>query len=92
MWQAWREGQPIAKAGLYLTDGSAGVYAVATRPEARRQGLARALTLTALQHARRLGHNLAVLHSSPMAESLYRSLGFETVANFGLFASVEAHV
>jgi ribosomal protein S18 acetylase RimI-like enzyme len=92
MWQAWRDGQPVAKAGTYLTVGSAGIYAVATRPEARRQGLAGTLTLTALQHARRLGHDLAVLHSSPMAESLYQSLGFETVAKFRLFASEETHI
>ncbi len=92
MWQAWRAGQPVAKAGMYLASGSAGIYAVVTRPEARRLGLARILTLTALQAARKRGHNLAVLHSTPMAEGLYRSLGFKTVAEFRLFASVEAHI
>ena len=92
MWQAWRDGQPIAKAAIYLAAGSAGIYAVVTRPEARRQGLAQILTLKALVHARRSGQHLAVLHSSPMAEGLYRSLGFETVAPFRLFASEEAHV
>jgi GNAT superfamily N-acetyltransferase len=92
MWQAWRAGRPIAKAGLFLATGSAGVYAVATRPEARRLGLASLLTLTALDYARRNGHTLAVLCSTPMAESLYRSLGFETRAEFRLFASVETHI
>jgi GNAT superfamily N-acetyltransferase len=92
MWQAWQGDQPIAKAGMYLASGSAGIYAVVTRPEARRRGLASVLTLVALQDARRRGHNLAVLHSSPMAESLYRSLGFETVAYLRLFASGEVHL
>jgi ribosomal protein S18 acetylase RimI-like enzyme len=92
MWQAWQAGQPVAKAGMYLGAKSAGIYAVATRPEARRRGLAGTLTLTALHEARSLGHRLAVLHSTPMAESLYRSLGFETVAEFRLFASEEVHV
>jgi ribosomal protein S18 acetylase RimI-like enzyme len=92
MWQAWEDGQPVAKAATYLAAGSAGVYAVATRPKARRRGLAGILTLTALHEARKLGKSLAVLHSSPMAESLYRSLGFEAVAPFRLFAPEEVHI
>lgn len=92
MWQAWRAGQPVSKAGLYLTSNSAGIYAVATRPEARSLGLAGILTLTALHEARSLGCRLAVLHSTPMAEGLYRSLGFVTIAEFRLFASEEVHV
>jgi ribosomal protein S18 acetylase RimI-like enzyme len=92
MWQAWRVGQPIAKAGMYLGARSVGIYGVVTRPEARRLGLARLLSLVALQQARSLGYRLAVLHSSPMAEGLYRSLGFEPIAEFRLFASEEVHV
>jgi GNAT superfamily N-acetyltransferase len=91
-WQAWRGGQPVAKAGAYLTTGSAGIYGVATRPAARRLGLARFVSLTALKTARTLGKDLAVLHSTPMAERLYRSLGFETIAEFRLFASEEVHI
>jgi predicted acetyltransferase len=92
MWQAWRTGRPISKAGVYLATGSAGFYAVAARPEARRLGLASVLRLTALKKARTLGKKLAVLHSTPMAENLYRSLGFETVVEFRLFASKEVHI
>jgi GNAT superfamily N-acetyltransferase len=92
MWQAWRDGRPVAKAGINLASGSAGIYAVVTRPEARRLGLARILTLAALEFARARGYKLAVLHSTPMAEGLYRSLGFETVAAFRVFASEEAHI
>jgi ribosomal protein S18 acetylase RimI-like enzyme len=91
-WQAWRDGQPVAKVGLYLSTGSAGIYGVATRPAARRLGLASILSLTALKTAQTLGRDLAVLHSTPMAEPLYRSLGFETIAEFGLFASDEVHI
>ena len=92
MWQAWRAEKPVSKVALYLGARSAGIYAVVTRPEARRLGLASALTLIALREARSLGYRLAVLHSSPMAESLYRSLGFDTIAEFRLFASEEVHV
>lgn len=92
MWQAWRDGQPISKAGSYFGSGSVGIYAVATKPEARRLGLAYILTLTALYHARDSGSQLAVLHATPMAESLYKSLGFSTLAEFRLFASENVHV
>jgi ribosomal protein S18 acetylase RimI-like enzyme len=92
MWQAWRAGQPVAKAGMYLGARSAGIYAVFTKPEARRLGLAGTLTLIALHEARSLGYRLAVLHSTPMAESLYRSLGFDTIAESRLFASEEVHI
>lgn len=92
MWQAWRGGQPIAKAGMLFASNSAGIYAVVTRPEARGQGLARALTLTALHEARSSGFSLAVLHATPMAVNLYRSIGFEPIADFRLFASEEAYV
>jgi GNAT superfamily N-acetyltransferase len=92
MWQAWREGQPVAKAGMYLASGSAGIYAVVTRPEARRLGLAHFLTLAVLEFARTRGYKLAMLISTPMAEGLYRSLGFEAVADFRIFASGETHI
>ena len=92
MWQVWSEGRPVAKAGMYLGSGSAGIYAVVTMPEARRLGLARILTLTALHEARNSGCHLAVLHSTPMAQSLYESLGFATFAEFRLFASQDVHV
>jgi ribosomal protein S18 acetylase RimI-like enzyme len=92
MWQAWRGGQPVAKAGMCLSQNSAGIYAVFTKPEGRRLGLARALTLMALHEARSLGYQTAVLHSTPMAEKLYQSIGFETIAEFRLFASKEVHI
>jgi len=91
-WQVWSDGQPVAKVGLYLMSKSAGIYGVATRPEMRRRGLGGILILTALKTARALGKNLAILHSTPMAEGLYRSLGFEAIADFRLYASEEVHI
>lgn len=85
-WQVWHNGQPVAKAGAFFTIGSVGVYGVATKPEARRLGLGSILTLTVLEFAQLVGKNLAILHSSPMAESLYSSLGFEAIANFHIYA------
>lgn len=75
-WAAWRDGVPLAKALLNLDDGAAGIYGVATRPEARGLGLARQVTLLALHAARQAGYRLGVLHTSRMARSLYEKIGF----------------
>ncbi|MEM7141980.1 MAG: GNAT family N-acetyltransferase [Actinomycetota bacterium] len=86
VWVAMRDGVPVAKAALHLHGESAGVYGVATRPEGRGLGLATQLTLTALRAARGTGARIAVLHSTPMAVSLYRRLGFEPIADFDVYA------
>jgi GNAT superfamily N-acetyltransferase len=86
-WLAWQAGKPISKIGCYYAPGSAGIYAVATIPEARGQGIASALTLVALSAAKEAGKKMAVLHSSPLAEPLYARLGFETVTAFHLLTS-----
>jgi GNAT superfamily N-acetyltransferase len=69
-------GAPVGGAILHVAAGAAGVYQVATLPEARRRGVARAPTLRALVEGRARGCRLGVLHATPMAESLYRSIGF----------------
>lgn len=75
----WRDGTVIAHATLHLTTGSlgvAGLYSVGVVPEARGQGLGRAVTLAALRFARSRGSRFALLNSTPLGEPLYRSLGF----------------
>jgi len=84
-WLAWKDGRPVSKVILNLDQGAAGLYGVATRPEARGLGLARALTLEAFSAARRAGFRAGVLHSSAMAFGLYEKLGFRVVAPFRIF-------
>ena len=86
-WVARMDGRIVSKVILHLTAGSVGLYGVATRPEARGLGLARNLTALAFEHARGLGYDLGVLHSTPMALSLYRDLGFRPVADFRLYST-----
>lgn len=85
-WIARHDGRAVAKIVLNMAAGAAGIYGVATKPEARGLGLARALTLRALHQARREGYDLAVLHSTPMAQSLYEKIGFRTYRSFRIFA------
>jgi GNAT superfamily N-acetyltransferase len=90
MWMAYKDGVPISKVGLYDGPGSAGIYAVATKPAARGLGIATILMVVAMRAAKEMGHEVVVLDSSPMAEKLYQRLGFVTVTNFRLFADVPA--
>jgi ribosomal protein S18 acetylase RimI-like enzyme len=86
VWVAWKEGKPVSKVVLNITGSVAGIYGVATRPEARGLGLARNMTLMACQAARESGCRLCVLHSTAMAVNLYRKIGFlERNATFRIF-------
>lgn len=86
LWIGRKNGRAVSKIALNLDNGVAGIYAVATYPEARGLGLARALTVNALHAARAAGFTLAVLHSTPMAVSLYEGIGFRPYAPFKVFA------
>lgn len=88
-WIAWKDGQAISKLAIYNGSGSAGIYAVATKDEARGMGLASILMDVGMKAGKEMGHNLCVLDSSPLAEKLYQRLGFVTVAPFRLYSSVE---
>jgi GNAT superfamily N-acetyltransferase len=76
LYWAMRNGEPLATAVVVLAEGVVGIYAVATMPNARRQGLATLITLVALQEARAKGYRIAGLQAAREAYELYRRLGF----------------
>jgi GNAT superfamily N-acetyltransferase len=80
-----RDGRTVATSLLYLADGLAGVYCVATVPEERVKGLGAHATAEALRTARRQGYGVGVLQSSPAGHSVYLGLGFEDVAEVPMF-------
>ncbi|MBE0411634.1 MAG: GNAT family N-acetyltransferase [Anaerolineales bacterium] len=72
-------GKPVSWASVFYSTGVAGIYAVGTIPEARRQGIGSAITYRVLMDARQRGYRIGVLQSSQMGYNMYQKLGFETV-------------
>jgi ribosomal protein S18 acetylase RimI-like enzyme len=86
-WVAVKDGVALAKAFTHDAAGVVGLYGMATKPEARGLGLARTMCIKALSDARARGHEVAVLHSTPMAVSLYEGVGFRKAAGFSIYAA-----
>ena len=81
------DGRVAAGAGLWLMDwpphmvGSSArrgnILNVYTEPEFRKQGLARRVTVAAMDWCRENGVDYVILHASDQGRALYESLGFE---------------
>jgi GNAT superfamily N-acetyltransferase len=69
-------------------DGDAGIFYVATLPEARGRGLARAVVKRALQDARERGCSTTTLQASQMGAPLYESLGYVPTGGMTLWEHV----
>jgi ribosomal protein S18 acetylase RimI-like enzyme len=85
-WIARLDGAPVAAAALFVAGGVAGIYNVATVPEARGRGIGRAITAAALAEGVARGQRTAVLGSSEMGYPVYRRLGFREVSRLRSYA------
>lgn len=79
------DGVPVATCSLLPAGGVAGIFAVATLPQARRKGIGTAMTLTALRDGREDGYRVGVFGASAMGQSIYGGIGFREVCTMGSY-------
>jgi ribosomal protein S18 acetylase RimI-like enzyme len=86
VYAAVRDGDRVlATARLALVGGWGGLFAVATRPEARRRGLSRAAMAAAVDAGRERGITalwLQVVEENAGARALYAGLGFRAASRY----------
>jgi hypothetical protein len=82
------DGRPVATAETSLQDGVLGVFGVATVPEARRRGIAAAVTTHAVRD-RAAEADIAFLQSSKMGHGVYESIGFRDVSTWEVWSRAE---
>ncbi|QEW03199.1 GNAT family N-acetyltransferase [Microbacterium lushaniae] len=82
---ARQNGRVVGTATLLIAGGVGGLYFVMTVPDARRQGIGAEITRAAMRRARDAGMHHAVLTSSAMGRTIYRSVGFREVCTIRMF-------
>ena len=88
---AYLDGEPVSCGAAIRSGSTIGVYAVATVERARRRGIGRAVSWATIDAGRAAWRGtIAVLQSSEVGLSVYRSMGFEEVARYYLYARPEA--
>jgi hypothetical protein len=78
--------RPVATSVLVLAAGLAGIYAVATIPDARRCGVGSAMTALPLLEARAQGYQLGMLQATVMGHSAYKKLGFREICQYRCYS------
>jgi ribosomal protein S18 acetylase RimI-like enzyme len=84
------DGRPAATSQLYVTEGTAGIYYVATLELHRRRGLGEALTWHAVRSGAAMGCKVATLQASEMGQPIYERMGFRQAGYFRSYYPEEA--
>jgi len=76
------DGRIVGQSAVFFStgaSGTAGIYDVGVIPEARGQGIGKAVTLAACRYAQQKGYRYAVLNAA--ARHLYEQIGFTWISN-----------
>jgi len=76
------DGKIVATLSIFYGGGVAGIYTLATIPEARGKGIGRMLTQSSLIDSRDNGYSIGVLQSTKIGYNLFLSLGFKEYCRF----------
>lgn len=79
------KGKPVGVSTVFFGAGVAGIYRVATVPEARGKGVGTAMTVRPLIDARAKGYRVGILQSSEMGYSVYEKIGFREYCKLNIF-------
>lgn len=82
---AYRDGRVLSTSLLFLHDGLAGIYCVATLPEERGKGIASHMTAEPLRLAAKEGYEYGTLQASTAGYPIYRKLGFEDCSSIPMY-------
>lgn len=82
---AYWDGKPVSTAAVLFGEAVAGIYTVATVPEARGKGFGAAVTLAPLLDARKMGYRVGTLQASEMGYPVYKRMGFKEDYRVGSF-------
>jgi ribosomal protein S18 acetylase RimI-like enzyme len=77
--------EPMGSAALFVSDGVAGIYNIATVPQSRGKGVGTAMTWAAIDAAHKAGATCAVLQASEQGEPIYDAMGFVTPTRYRQF-------
>jgi GNAT superfamily N-acetyltransferase len=79
------DGVAVATSTLVATDRVAGIFNVATMPDARGRGIGEAMTWRCVQGGRELGCVMSALQASAMGRPVYERMGFRLVSPYRTF-------
>lgn len=85
LYLARHQSEPATTAMVIDADGDAGVYAIASVPEARGRGLARNLMARAVCDARERGCRTSTLQATKAGFPVYQRMGYEGIEPFDMW-------